>query len=147
MIHVKENYPFYFRVKATRPSQAQQRPSRPNRLRSRSKTKYKSAKTRGSGRSVWSCSECSPTASQWRSLLNGATGKQAVLDIKVENFLRVIFIICHFPPNITLVTSKCIPLPLRSQLATIVLAGVNDVAGVCVGGTMGHFICTGLAGS
>jgi len=33
----------------------------------------------------------------------------------------------------------------RSQLATIVLAGVNDVAGVCVGGTMGHFICTGLA--
>merc|ERR1711915_618905 len=33
----------------------------------------------------------------------------------------------------------------RSQLATIVLAGINDVAGVCVGGVLGHFICTGLA--
>jgi len=33
----------------------------------------------------------------------------------------------------------------RSQLATIVMAGINDVAGVCVGGTLGHFICTGLA--
>ena len=82
-------------------------------------------------------------------MLNGATGKQAVLDIKVEELSEsdFFFIICHFPPNIILVTSICIPLPLRSQLATIVLAGVNDVAGVCVGGTMGHFICTGLAGS
>ena len=34
----------------------------------------------------------------------------------------------------------------RSQLATIVLAGINDVTGVCVGGILGHFICTGLAG-
>ena len=34
----------------------------------------------------------------------------------------------------------------RSQLATIVMAGINDVAGVCVGGVLGHFICTGLAG-
>merc|ERR1719228_1599056 len=33
----------------------------------------------------------------------------------------------------------------RSQLATIVLAGINDVGGVCVGGVLGHFICTGLA--
>jgi len=33
----------------------------------------------------------------------------------------------------------------RSQLATIVMAGVNDVGGVCVGGVLGHFICTGLA--
>ena len=33
----------------------------------------------------------------------------------------------------------------RSQLATIVLAGINDVAGVCVGGVLGHVICTGLA--
>jgi len=33
----------------------------------------------------------------------------------------------------------------RSQLATIVLAGINDVSGVCVGGILGHFICTGLA--
>jgi len=33
----------------------------------------------------------------------------------------------------------------RSQLATIVLAGINDVTGVCVGGVLGHFICTGLA--
>jgi len=33
----------------------------------------------------------------------------------------------------------------RSQLATIVLAGINDVSGVCVGGVLGHFICTGLA--
>ncbi|XP_023344409.1 transmembrane protein 165 [Eurytemora carolleeae] len=33
----------------------------------------------------------------------------------------------------------------RSQLATIVMAGINDVAGVCVGGVLGHFICTGLA--
>ena len=53
----------------------------------------------------------------------------------------------------------------RSQLATIVMAGkclsithsgfvifllltflgINDVSGVCVGGVLGHFICTGLA--
>lgn len=33
----------------------------------------------------------------------------------------------------------------RSQLATIVMAGINDVAGVCLGGILGHFICTGLA--
>merc|ERR1719270_1065468 len=33
----------------------------------------------------------------------------------------------------------------RSQLATIVLAGINDVGGVCAGGVLGHFICTGLA--
>jgi len=33
----------------------------------------------------------------------------------------------------------------RSQLATIVMAGINDVAGVCVGGVLGHTICTGLA--
>jgi len=33
----------------------------------------------------------------------------------------------------------------RSQLATIVMAGVNDVGGVCVGGVLGHTICTGLA--
>ena len=31
------------------------------------------------------------------------------------------------------------------QLATIVMAGINDVAGVCVGGVLGHTICTGLA--
>ena len=35
---------------------------------------------------------------------------------------------------------------LRVQLATIVMAGINDVAGVCVGGVLGHTICTGLAG-
>ncbi len=34
----------------------------------------------------------------------------------------------------------------RSQLATIVMAGINDVTGVCVGGVLGHFVCTGLAG-
>ena len=34
----------------------------------------------------------------------------------------------------------------RSQLATIVMAGINDVSGVYVGGVLGHFICTGLAG-
>ncbi len=33
----------------------------------------------------------------------------------------------------------------RSQLATIVLAGLNDVAGVCLGGVVGHCICTGGA--
>jgi len=33
----------------------------------------------------------------------------------------------------------------RSQLATIVLAGINDVSGVIVGGCLGHFICTGGA--
>jgi len=33
----------------------------------------------------------------------------------------------------------------RSQLATIVLAGINDITGVCVGGVLGHCICTGLA--
>ena len=26
------------------------------------------------------------------------------------------------------------------------MAGINDVAGVCVGGVLGHTICTGLAG-
>jgi len=33
----------------------------------------------------------------------------------------------------------------RSQLATIVLAGINDVDGIIVGGVLGHTICTGLA--
>ena len=33
----------------------------------------------------------------------------------------------------------------RSQLATVVLASVNDVTGVCVGGVLGHACCTGLA--
>jgi len=33
----------------------------------------------------------------------------------------------------------------RSQLATIVLAGLNDVWGVVVGGCLGHTICTGGA--
>eukprot|EP00095_Tigriopus_kingsejongensis_P009660 maker-scaffold440_size170678-snap-gene-0.32 protein:Tk09660 transcript:maker-scaffold440_size170678-snap-gene-0.32-mRNA-1 annotation:"low quality protein: transmembrane protein 165-like" len=33
----------------------------------------------------------------------------------------------------------------RSQLATIVLASINDVSGVCVGGVLGHTFCTGLA--
>lgn len=33
----------------------------------------------------------------------------------------------------------------RSQLATIVLASVNDVAGVILGGVLGHTFCTGLA--
>jgi len=33
----------------------------------------------------------------------------------------------------------------RSQLATIVMAGINDVGGVCLGGVLGHSICTGLA--
>ena len=30
-------------------------------------------------------------------------------------------------------------------LATIVLAGINDVDGIIVGGVLGHTICTGLA--
>merc|ERR1711963_285635 len=34
----------------------------------------------------------------------------------------------------------------RSQLATIVLAGINDVVGVILGGCLGHAICTGGAG-
>jgi len=25
------------------------------------------------------------------------------------------------------------------------MAGINDVSGVCIGGVLGHFICTGLA--
>ena len=33
----------------------------------------------------------------------------------------------------------------RSQLATIVLAGLNDVWGVVVGGCLGHTVCTGGA--
>ena len=33
----------------------------------------------------------------------------------------------------------------RSQLATIVLAGLNDVWGVILGGCLGHAICTGGA--
>ena len=31
----------------------------------------------------------------------------------------------------------------RSQLATIVMASVNDVAGVILGGVLGHTLCTG----
>jgi len=33
----------------------------------------------------------------------------------------------------------------RSQLATIVLAGMNNVYGIIIGGVLGHSICTGLA--
>jgi len=33
----------------------------------------------------------------------------------------------------------------RSQLATIVLAGINNVYGVIVGGCLGHTVCTGAA--
>lgn len=33
----------------------------------------------------------------------------------------------------------------RSQLATIVLASINDVAGITVGGILGHCICTSIA--
>ena len=33
----------------------------------------------------------------------------------------------------------------RSQLATIILAAREDVYGVCVGGVLGHALCTGLA--
>jgi len=33
----------------------------------------------------------------------------------------------------------------RSQLATIVMAGINDVTGVCLGGVLGHILCTGAA--
>jgi len=33
----------------------------------------------------------------------------------------------------------------RSQLATIVLAGINDVTGVILGGCLGHSVCTGAA--
>lgn len=33
----------------------------------------------------------------------------------------------------------------RSQLATVVLAAREDIWGTCVGGVVGHAICTGLA--
>eukprot|EP00092_Neocalanus_flemingeri_P077799 GFUD01096673.1.p1 GENE.GFUD01096673.1~~GFUD01096673.1.p1 ORF type:complete len:282 (+),score=71.28 GFUD01096673.1:93-938(+) len=33
----------------------------------------------------------------------------------------------------------------RSQLATVILAAREDVYGVCVGGVLGHALCTGLA--
>merc|ERR1711962_1482696 len=33
----------------------------------------------------------------------------------------------------------------RSQLATIVLVGINDVGGVILGGCLGHAVCTGGA--
>jgi len=33
----------------------------------------------------------------------------------------------------------------RSQIATIVLAARENLTGVCVGGTLGHALCTGLA--
>ena len=33
----------------------------------------------------------------------------------------------------------------RSQLATIVLASINDIYGIIIGGVLGHSICTGLA--
>ena len=33
----------------------------------------------------------------------------------------------------------------RSQLATIVLASINDIYGIIIGGILGHSICTGLA--
>ncbi|CAG7834311.1 unnamed protein product [Allacma fusca] len=33
----------------------------------------------------------------------------------------------------------------RSQLATVILAAAEDVVGVCLGGVLGHALCTGLA--
>jgi len=33
----------------------------------------------------------------------------------------------------------------RSQLATIILAAREDIPGVCIGGILGHSLCTGLA--
>jgi len=33
----------------------------------------------------------------------------------------------------------------RSQLATVVLAASEDISGVCIGGILGHSLCTGLA--
>ena len=33
----------------------------------------------------------------------------------------------------------------RSQIATVILAAREDVYGVCVGGILGHSLCTGLA--
>jgi putative Ca2+/H+ antiporter (TMEM165/GDT1 family) len=33
----------------------------------------------------------------------------------------------------------------RSQLATVVLAATEDIPGVCIGGILGHSLCTGLA--
>ncbi len=33
----------------------------------------------------------------------------------------------------------------RSQIATVILAAREDVYGVCVGGILGHALCTGLA--
>jgi putative Ca2+/H+ antiporter (TMEM165/GDT1 family) len=33
----------------------------------------------------------------------------------------------------------------RSQLATVVLAATEDIVGVCIGGVLGHSLCTGLA--
>jgi len=33
----------------------------------------------------------------------------------------------------------------RSQMATVLLAAREDVYGVCVGGILGHALCTGLA--
>jgi len=33
----------------------------------------------------------------------------------------------------------------RSQLATVILAAREDVYGVCIGGVLGHALCTGLA--
>merc|ERR1719204_1169746 len=33
----------------------------------------------------------------------------------------------------------------RSQMATVILAAREDVYGVCVGGVLGHALCTGLA--
>ena len=33
----------------------------------------------------------------------------------------------------------------RSQMATVILAAREDMNGVCVGGILGHALCTGLA--
>ena len=33
----------------------------------------------------------------------------------------------------------------RSQMATVILAAREDMYGVCVGGILGHALCTGLA--
>ena len=43
---------------------------------------------------------------------------------------------------------KCYPLPLYTfsyGCHTLISSGINDVSGVCIGGVLGHFICTGLA--
>ena len=73
---------------------------------------------------------------------SGSAGKPASSSNAATRFLR------RFFPRIFLQSLTLTFLAEwgdRSQIATIVLAAREDLAGVVIGGTLGHALCTGLA--